>query len=135
MVQLEVAQRIAAAAGSWTYLGAAGNLVALPRIVRRVAAGAFFPVPRVSSAVVRLDLLPEPRVAIDDVDAFLALLRAGFTQPRKQVHNSLAQGLGIPAEEVRRILSEAGIDPTRRPGALALADWAAVDRAVRQRER
>jgi 16S rRNA (adenine1518-N6/adenine1519-N6)-dimethyltransferase len=132
MVQLEVAQRIVAGPGSWTYLGAAVHLVAEPRIVRRVSPGSFFPVPKVWSAVLRLDVLPQARVAVESVDAFLELLRAGFTQPRKQLHNSLAQGLGIAPDAAHAAIDRTGLDPSLRPGVLSLTDWARVFDAVRE---
>ena len=128
MLQEEVAQRIVAPPGSMTYLGAALGIVAEARIVRRVPAGAFHPVPKVRSAIVRLDLRVEPAVAVDSPTNFAHFLRLGFTQPRKQLHNSLSQGLEREASEVRGLLDRLGIDPGRRPAELALDDWAAIYR-------
>jgi len=126
MVQQEVANRMVARPGAMTFLSAAVSTVAEARIVRRVAPGSFFPVPKVWSAVVRLDLYSRPTVEVESVEAFVEFLRAGFTQPRKQLHNSLAQGLGVPAPAVQAAAGTAGIDPRRRPSDLALREWAAL---------
>jgi 16S rRNA (adenine1518-N6/adenine1519-N6)-dimethyltransferase len=131
MVQLEVANRLVGRPGALTYLGAAVSLVADARIVRRVAPGSFFPAPKVSSAVVRLDLLSSLRVEVDSASSFLEMLRAGFAQPRKQLHNSLAQGLGVPPEQAAGAIRRAELDPSRRPGDLTLAEWALVYQCTR----
>ncbi|MBM2809434.1 MAG: ksgA [Chloroflexi bacterium] len=123
MLQEEVADRVVGRPGALTYLGAAMNTLAVPAIVRRVPPGAFFPPPKVRSAVVRLDVRSAPAVPVDDVMRFLAFVRAGFSQPRKQLHNSLAQGLGAPSLDVLEAARHAGIDPIRRPGVLSIADW------------
>jgi 16S rRNA (adenine1518-N6/adenine1519-N6)-dimethyltransferase len=124
MVQEEVAQRIAPPPGALTYLGAALGVVARARIVRRVPPGAFYPPPKVRSAVIQLDLTEQPTVDVDSVDGFVQFLRTGFTQPRKQLHNSLAQGLGRPASEVHSLVKAADLDPSLRPGQLTLQQWA-----------
>lgn len=126
MLQLEVANRIVPRPGAMTFLSAAIGTVADARIMRRVAPGSFFPVPKVWSAVIRLDLHPEPMLESQSLQAFVEFLRAGFTQPRKQLHNSLAQGLGLPVAAVLAAAEAAGIDPRRRPGDLDLPEWAAL---------
>jgi 16S rRNA (adenine1518-N6/adenine1519-N6)-dimethyltransferase len=131
MVQQEVANRLADRGKTTSYLGAAFSLVADVRIVRRVSPGCFFPMPKVWSAVVRIELLPEPRVVVDSVDDFVAFLRAGFARPRKQLHNSLSQGLGTAPDGVQEAIWRSGVDPSKRPGALSLAEWRDVYQAVK----
>ncbi len=133
MLQEEVALRVVAASGALTYLGAAVATLATGRIVQRVAPGSFFPVPKVRSAVVRLDVLRQPAVSIDSVTGFLEFLRAGFAQPRKQLHNSLGQGLGGRASEVQELAANVGVDSRRRPGDLALEEWGQLYGAWRER--
>jgi 16S rRNA (adenine1518-N6/adenine1519-N6)-dimethyltransferase len=123
MLQTEVAERIVGARGRLTFLGAAVGSVADAQIVRRVAPGSFFPMPRVRSAVVRLDRRPAPMVAEGSGGRFVDFLRAGFAQPRKQLRNSLAQGLAVAAAEIDLLASSVGIDPRRRPEQLSLHDW------------
>ncbi len=130
MVQEEVAQRIVGRGRAMTYLGAAMTTLAEPRLVRHVSPGSFFPVPKVRSAIVRLDVRARPAVDVDSTSSFLQFVRAGFTQPRKQLHNSLSQGLGILAERAQKAAATAGIDSRRRPGELSLEDWAALYRRM-----
>jgi 16S rRNA (adenine1518-N6/adenine1519-N6)-dimethyltransferase len=126
MVQREVAERIAAPPGELSYLAVAVQLYSVPRIVRTVPAAAFYPRPRVESAVLRLDVRPAPAVVPGAPAAFLRLVQAGFKQPRKQLRNSLAEGLGRPPAEAETLLRHAGLDSTRRPQTLTLAEWAAL---------
>lgn len=131
-VQREVAERVAAPAGEMGYLSVAVQLVAEPEILRRIAPGAFYPRPAVESAVLRLRLRERPAVAVDDLHAFLRLVLAGFTQPRKQLANSLAQGLGSSREAALELLARAGLDPSRRPQQLTLEQWQLLYQAFRQ---
>jgi 16S rRNA (adenine1518-N6/adenine1519-N6)-dimethyltransferase len=139
MIQREVAERIAARPGDLSYLAVAVQSAATPRIVRLVSPGAFYPRPKVESAVIRLDPLAEPLVPTDERPAFLALVRAGFGQPRKQLLNSLHQGLTQESgsrdawsrDDVRALLERAGIGTERRPQELALSEWRALHDASR----
>jgi 16S rRNA (adenine1518-N6/adenine1519-N6)-dimethyltransferase len=123
MVQREVAERILAGPGRATYLSMLTTAVAEARLVRQVPPGAFFPRPKVTSAVLHIRPRPRPAVPPEQLTALLRLVRAGFTQPRKTVANSLAQGLERPRAEIERALTAAGLDPRRRPQQLDLADW------------
>jgi len=122
MVQKEVAERIAAPLGQLSYLAVAIQLYAEPRIVRTVPAAAFYPRPKVDSAVLRLDVRPRPAAAAD-AEALLRLVQAGFKQPRKQLRNSLAEGLGWAPSAAEALLRRAAIEPARRPQTLALDEW------------
>jgi 16S rRNA (adenine1518-N6/adenine1519-N6)-dimethyltransferase len=134
MLQQEVADRIAAQNDRTTFLSAAIATVADARIVRRVAPGSFHPVPKVRSAVVRLDVRDEPAVPRPDVQAFLAFLRAGFTQPRKQLRNSLAAGLGVALADAAAIAAAANVDAHLRGEQLTLAAWIRLFRAWQAHE-
>jgi 16S rRNA (adenine1518-N6/adenine1519-N6)-dimethyltransferase len=145
MVQREVAERITAEPGDLSYLAVAVQAAARAQIVRLVPAGAFHPRPRVESAVIKLEPLADPLVPPEHRQDFLELARAGFGQPRKQLLNSLEQGLRQQAggagdwsrEQVRALLDAAGLDPARRPQQLRLAEWRALFAAYQsmQRER
>lgn len=140
MVQREVAERVAARPGSLSYLAVAVQSAAQPRLVRLVPPGAFHPRPKIESAVIRLDPLSEPLVPWADRQKFLDLVRAGFGQPRKQLLNSLQQGLDQQAasretwsrERVRGLLERAGIAAERRPQELALVEWRTLFNAFRE---
>jgi 16S rRNA (adenine1518-N6/adenine1519-N6)-dimethyltransferase len=113
---------------------------AQPRQIRLVPPGAFHPRPKVESAVIRLDPLAEPLVPSADRQRFLDLVRAGFGQPRKQLLNSLQQGLNQQAssreawsrEAIRELLERAGIGAERRPQELDLGEWRALFGTFRQ---
>jgi len=124
MVQKEVAEAIAAKPGDMSLLSISVQFYGKPEIVSRVPAESFYPAPEVDSAVLRIDLYPEPAVAVGEEGGFFELVRAGFAAPRKQIANSLSQGLGLPKPGVLPLLEKAGIDWQRRAEALTLEEWA-----------
>ncbi len=75
------------------------------------------------SAVVRLMRRARPAVDAPSEARFFEVVRAGFRSPRKQLHNSLSQGIWLPAGGARAWLEACGIDPTRRPATLSLEEW------------
>ncbi len=125
-MQREVGERICAAPPHMSLLAVSVQFYAKPELVHRIPAGAFYPRPKVDSAVVRLRRRPQPAVAVDDVERFFRIVRAGFGQRRKQLRNSLAHGLGQPSAEVAASLERAGIEPRRRAQTLTLAEWGQV---------
>ena len=129
MVQREVADTMNAKAGEFTLLSVATQFYAEPSVVAQVPARSFRPPPKVSSTVLKLAVRPEPEADVEDREGFFALVRAGFSAPRKQLRNSLMQGTGAPAETVAAALDAADIDGQRRPATLAVAEWAALGKA------
>ncbi len=127
-VQREVAERMVALPPEMSLLALGVQFYCAARIVGRIPAGAFYPAPKVDSAVVRLDRLAEPAAAGVTAEAFFRVARAGFSQPRKQLRNSLASGMGMAPAQVEAWLAAAGIDPRRRAETLTLAEWGAVTR-------
>jgi 16S rRNA (adenine1518-N6/adenine1519-N6)-dimethyltransferase len=125
-VQREVAQRMIASPGQMSLLSVSVQFYGRPRIVARIPAGAFYPVPKVNSAVVHIDLDESPTVAVADVDRFFEVVRAGFGQKRKQLRNALAQGLSLPASTVVEALRRAAVDEKRRAQTLSLEEWTRV---------
>lgn len=132
-LQAEVAERIGAKPGEMSYLSVEAQVYAETKLLFRVPPRAFRPPPRVHSAVVRLDVRPEPIVAPEDVPAFLKLAQAGFAAPRKRLRNSLAVGLSVEKAEAVELLAEAGVDDAQRPAMLDLGAWVAVFRAYQKR--
>lgn len=130
MVQKEVAQRIVAAPGQMSLLAVSVQFYGLPRLVARVPAGAFYPAPKVDSAIVRIDPHRQLPVKDSEIAAFFKIVRAGFAQRRKQLRNALVHGLSVPREEVRKAMGRAGIDERRRAQSLSLVDWLALYRAL-----
>lgn len=122
-IQKEVAERICAAPGEMSLLALSVQVYGKPSIAARIPAEAFHPVPKVDSAVIRVDLYPEPLIPAEKLDAFFRLAKAGFSQKRKTLRNSLSAGLGINPLEAGNMLTAAGIDPMRRAETLSLEEW------------
>lgn len=129
-VQREVAERLVAAPGEMSLLSVSAQFYGAPRILFRIKPGAFFPPPQVESAVVRLDTYADPPVPVRDVSWFFTVVRAGFAQKRKQLRNTLAASLALPAPQVEAALRAAGLDPTRRAETLTLAEWGSLVQAL-----
>ncbi len=134
MMQKEVADSMTATPGSMTMLSVATQYYANARLVCSVPPSAFRPPPKVRSAVVRLDVYERPAVDTPDRNLFFDVVRAGFSAPRKQLHNSLSHGLGIEPGAAVAVLEQVGIDGRRRPATLSLPEWADVCTAWREWE-
>ena len=122
-VQKEVAERICAAPGDMSLLALSVQVYGQPRVAAIIPAGAFHPAPKVDSAVVRIDLTPAPFIPYTLLDTFFALAKAGFSQRRKQLRNSLSAGMRKSPAEIEETLRAAGIDPQRRAETLSLEEW------------
>ena len=127
MVQREVAEGMTAVPGRMTMLSVATQFYAAARIVCSVPPSAFRPPPKVRSAVISLELRQSPAVQVRDRQTFFDVVRAGFSAPRKQLHNSLSHGLQIDAAVGSMVLEMAGIDGRRRPATLSIEEWASVN--------
>ncbi len=127
-VQREVAERMIASPPEMSLLALGVQFYCTAEIVARIPAGAFYPVPKVDSAVVRLAQREAPAVPGVTASAFFRVARAGFSQPRKQLHNALAAGLALAPSAVAAWLAAADIDPRRRAETLTLTEWGALAR-------
>lgn len=127
-VQKEVAQVMVAQPGKMSLMSVSVQFYGKPSIVGYVPARSFYPTPKVDSAIVRIELYDRPAVEVEDVSQFFEVVRGGFAAPRKQLHNSLAQGLKIPSAEAAALLERAGISQERRAQTLTLEEWARVCR-------
>ena len=121
MVQKEAAQRLCAAPGTRD----AGAMFS-------VQPGSFYPAPKVTSAVIRLDVREKPAVTVPNGDeaAFFALIRAAFSQRRKTAANAIANGLHLPKAQVISALQAAGLDERSRPEQLTLENYCALQSAL-----
>ncbi|MBL7209491.1 MAG: ribosomal RNA small subunit methyltransferase A [Dehalococcoidia bacterium] len=124
MVQKEVGEAIVAGPGKMSLLAVSLQVYSKPKIISHVPSQSFYPPPKVDSAIVRFDLLPEPAVNVADINGFFDVVKRGFSSPRKQLHNSLAQGMGVKPAEVASLLERAGIESQRRAETLSLEEWA-----------
>jgi 16S rRNA (adenine1518-N6/adenine1519-N6)-dimethyltransferase len=125
-LQSEVARNMAARPGRMSFLSVETQYYARPQVLFEVPPEAFRPSPKVRSAVIRLDVLGNTAVEVDDRDAFFRLVQAGFAAPRKHLRNALAIGLECRAAEAEVMLIEAGLDPIRRAQTLTLDEWATL---------
>ena len=124
MVQKEVADRLSARPGGRTYgvLTIAVQSAAEVEKVLEVPAQAFWPPPKVTSAVVRLMLRPYPGLTVNR-EALMRVVRAAFSQRRKTIGNSLAAGLGLGKDQVLQVLVEAGIGEQRRAETVSIEEF------------
>ena len=132
LVQREVAERMAAAAGSGEYGALSVNVQALAEveILFRVPPGAFQPPPKVDSAVIRLTPRAEPLVAAGEEEEFRSLVQRAFGFRRKQMRTIVRTLADVGATDAERILAVAGIEPTARPETLEPARFVALMRAL-----
>jgi 16S rRNA (adenine1518-N6/adenine1519-N6)-dimethyltransferase len=123
MVQKEVGEAIAAAPGKMRLLSVKAQFYSRPAIVSYVPAASFYPVPKVDSVILRLDVHSRPPIEVSDVAGFFDIVMHGFRSPRKQLRNSLAHALEMPPGQVASLLEKAGIEPKRRAETLKLEEW------------
>jgi 16S rRNA (adenine1518-N6/adenine1519-N6)-dimethyltransferase len=125
MLQLEVAERLAAGPGSRDYgvLSILTSLWADIDLILTLPPGAFRPAPKIRSAVVRLRFR-RPRVNVPDPESFEALVKAIFSQRRKTLANALKPFAALRGQDPAAMLREAGIDGRRRPETLDLEELA-----------
>ena len=122
-VQKEVAGRICAGPGDMSLLALSVQVYGQPRIAAHIPASAFFPAPKVDSAVLVVDIYDSPRIKQEYLETFFKLIKAGFSQKRKTLRNSLSSGLHISPGEATEILTHANIDPGRRAETLTIEEW------------
>ncbi|MBL1135079.1 MAG: ribosomal RNA small subunit methyltransferase A [Chloroflexi bacterium] len=127
-IQREVADRITAKSGEMNLLSVSVQFYGKPELVMRLNPAVFWPRPDVESAVVRIDTFSQPPVDVPDDMTFFKVVRAGFGQKRKQLKNSLANGLALTNEQADQVLAGAGIDGRRRAETLNLEEWAILTR-------
>ena len=128
MLQREVADRLVAPPGSKEYgvlsilIGHAADV----ETVLKLPAGAFRPPPKVLSSLVRLRFRA-PHPPVHDAGLFGALVQAVFTRRRKTMANALLAldgRSGPPLPRPAEALAAAGLDGSRRPETLAIAEFA-----------
>ena len=125
LVQRELARRIVGGERRESLLSLVVRLYGDAELVLELPPSAFWPQPKVHSALVRVERTAQPPLALaaGEREALLVLLRAGFSAPRKQLHNVLPGALALPSEVLTPVLAEAGIEPSLRAQHLALDDW------------
>lgn len=132
MVQKEAAQRLCAKVGSResgaitvgvNYYGTVKQLFGVSR-------GSFMPSPNVDSAVIRIDIDREQRLSPEEEKFFFRMVKAGFSQRRKTLANSLCSMLGIAKNDVYTSLSDLGISESVRIEALTMEQLMALTKVL-----
>jgi 16S rRNA (adenine1518-N6/adenine1519-N6)-dimethyltransferase len=122
-VQKEVASRICASPGELSLLAISVRVYGEPCIAMTIPAGAFYPSPKVDSAVVLIDTHAQPFLPTEDLSLFFRIVKAGFSQKRKMLRNTLSAGMRLKVAECEQLLLSAGIDPARRAQTLGPSEW------------
>lgn len=128
MVQKEAAQRICAEVGS-RQSGAVTvsvNYYAKPEMLFSVSAGSFMPAPKVDSVVIRLNVLDEPPVKVNDEKKFFSVVKAAFSHRRKVISNSLSSGLSLDKSKTAEVLEKSGVPLNARAEKLSLQSFADI---------
>lgn len=128
MVQREVADRMCAKAGDMSLLSVVCQLYARVSKVVNVPNTAFIPVPKVHSAVVKLELYPDPD---KETEAIIALAKIGFSSRRKQLQKNLANGLGVDSTKIKNVLAECGLAQRVRAQELTVDEWKTLHAMIR----
>lgn len=126
MIQKEVAQRLAAKPGTsdvgsitytiWYYTE--------PKIVLEVTKESFIPAPEVTSSVIKLDILKQPRIEVKDEKQFFKIIKVAFMQKRKTLINALVNGKVFQnKEDAKKCLDELKIDEKIRGEKLTLEQY------------
>lgn len=128
MIQKEVADRLTSPVGSRDSgaVTVCVNYFSEPQKLFDVKRGSFMPMPKVDSAVIRLDIRKQPPVSVADEKKFFRLVKAAFSMRRKTALNSVSAGLGVPKAAVEQALASAGLALTVRAENLTLGDFAAI---------
>ncbi len=123
LVQKEVAERMAARPGDMSILAVAVQFYAEPTLGPVVPSKLFTPPPKVDSQIISLKRRVEP--LFDDIktDDYFSVVRAGFSEKRKTLRNSLSGGLRMDKADIEKLLETAEVNPKARAEQLGLDDW------------
>jgi len=123
MVQKEVAERICEKPGKLGILSLSVQYFGKPEIVEIVTREKFEPIPKVDSAVLKIEINNENRLDLKKEKAFFRLIKIGFANPRKTLVNNLSAGLQKEKPEVKKILDKVGLEENVRAQVLKIEDW------------
>ena len=128
LVQKEVAQRICARPPDMNLLAISVQFYAKPEIISYVSKKSFWPIPKVDSAIIKI--VPQKKYNVNK-DLFFKIVKAGFSQPRKQLANNLSKMLKLNKQEISSLLLKNNIKPTLRAEALTIKDWILLTKVLK----
>jgi len=120
MLQKEVAQRICSKPPDMNLLAVSVQFYAEPKIISYVSKNCFWPAPKIDSAIIKI--IPKIKKQIKN-DLFFKVVKAGFSQPRKQLVNNLSKTLKLTKEQTIALLIKNNIKPNQRAETLSIEDW------------
>ena len=130
IVQKEIAQKIVAKPPKMNLLSVLVQFYAQARIISCISAESFWPKPKVGAAIIKITPR-KSRVSVSQQfrEQFFRIVKAGFSQPRKQLINCLSAGLKLEQKIVREILEKSKIDPKARAETLTISDWLKISKS------
>lgn len=131
VVQKEAAERISARPPDMSILAISVQFYAQPEIVAFISKKSFWPQPKVDSAILRIAPLIKTDKKLIDANLFFRIVKAGFSQPRKQLINNLSRLLKIDREKVKSWLLKNNIQPTQRAQTLRVEDWISLTKSIK----
>lgn len=130
MVQKEVAQRICSRPPDMNLLAISVQFYAKPQIISYVPKTSFWPQPKVDSAIIKIEpnLIQKTHdrsffVSNKNRDLFFKIVKAGFSQPRKQLANNLTKKLNLSRPAAEKWLLENNLKPEQRAETLTVENW------------
>jgi 16S rRNA (adenine1518-N6/adenine1519-N6)-dimethyltransferase len=134
LLQKEVVQRLAAVPPDMSLLALSVQYYGQPEMLEIVPPKAFWPAPKVESALVRIRVKPESSLPLPraEEEYFFRLLKFAFSSKRKMLKNNLAGGLQLSAEGLEDLLEYLGFNPKIRAQELDLEKWLLLFAKVRQ---
>ncbi len=129
VVQKEVGQRICAKPPDMNILAVSVQIYAKPEIVSYISKKSFWPSPKVDSAIIKITI--NKKQLTTDQNLFFKIVKAGFSQPRKQLINNLSKGLNLGKEKIQNWLSKNNVQPTQRAETLKVQDWINLTKTIK----
>jgi len=130
VVQKEVGQRICSKPPRMNLLAVSVQVYAEPKIISYISKESFWPSPDVDAAIIKITPKPQS-LRTPDVRKFFAIVKAGFSQPRKQLINNLSSGLKADKAKIREWLLRNDIQPSRRAETLNIEDWIKLSKSCK----
>jgi len=96
------------------------QLYAKPEILFYISKSSFWPQPKVDAAMLKIDKIKSPQI---NTGLFFKIVKAGFSNPRKQLINNLSSGFKKPKQEISEWLQKNNINPTQRAQTLSVDNW------------
>lgn len=129
LIQQEVAEKICAGPDNQSVLSLEVTTFGTPKIIAPVPKKYFYPVPKVDSAILRIDVFDKPAVSCN-LKSYFRIIHHAFSQRRKKIANTLSAGLHMKAEEMREILKKLNIDPGARAQTLTVEQFETLTKTL-----